>query len=252
MRKSICYWLLFWCCGCTMAQNPAMIGIRLGSQQIRSSNWINTHDLAQANGTNRQKLKLINIEANYQRQIGVKQFLRFHAGIHINSQKGEGTSANPVSTQSIQSNNQNIGYSLATGIGRSLVFDKFLFQYGLDLTFAFSFPSQSFTTSDYERLSDSFFVRTEFRNYSPGVWGPGLGTFFGLQWNFAPHLYLGLEGRFSFGARFRNFETKRTIDSYDRQGNLTSQIVERDGYRTLYVSTSWWISPPAILLNYQF
>lgn len=252
MPKVMSYWLFFLCFGCTMSQNTPMIGIRLGSQHIQSRKSVYMHDRSGAYGTSNLKIQILTVEAIYQRAIGSKQFIRIHGGIQTYSEKGKSTFANPVFTEAGHGTFRNMGYFLAVGIGRSLAFDKFVFQYGLDFSFAFSFPSHSEATYDYEQLADSSFVRSVSRNYYPGVWGPGLGTFFGLQWNFAPHFYLGLEGRFLFSAIISNVETKRTTDTFDRQGNLVSHVIVGDNIRTVSFAAPSTLSPPAILFNYRF
>jgi hypothetical protein len=192
------------------------------------------------------------LEASYQHRSASKKFWRIHGGIQHMGQKGQLIFLNPISADSGGAQLNRTLYFVAFGMGRSLAFDKFVFQYGLDLTCAFSFPYQSLAIYEYEDLADSSFLRFESRNFYPAGWGPGIGAFFGLQWNFADRFLLGLEGRFVLSALFLNNETKRTTDSYDRQGNLIGHTVDRENNRTTSIAFPWQVSPPAVVLNYRF
>lgn len=238
--------------GWAKAQVDNMIGLRFGSQQAIWSKRIASDSLSQSNFNSKIRQQRFNVEASYLHPLGAKQYLRFRAGVHLTAQKGLQSFLNPVNSNNLNTKSFRAGCILAFDIGRSIKFDKFLFQYGAGLSFAFAPPSQAHTTEESVHFPDSVYTRTEYRIYTPGVWGPGVGTFFCLQWNFAPHFYLGLEGQVSFGLRLLNDETKFTIDTYDRQGNLISHRAEVDSYSGFILGGSFWLSAPAILLNYRF
>lgn len=235
-----------------MAQGGNMIGLRFGSQQFIRSKTSTVADFAGQYSTNSLKARLYTAEVSFLHPIKGRQFLRLRAGIQSSGQRSENTFMNPVFSQNGKTNVNNNLYLLGGGIGRTIAFDKFLFQYGADMSLAFRFPFQGHTTYEYERFADSSFVQTEYRNHYPGGWEPGIGIFFGLQWNIAKHLYLGMEGQFSFYALIQDVETKRTTESYDRSGNMIGQTIERYRYRITGISVPWRISPPSIQFNYQF
>ncbi len=253
LMKFLSIWgvVLISCCF-SMAQNGSMVGLRLGAQHIQTSHQVLTNDRLGQLSTLNSKRKVIAIEANYLHHIDAKKFMRVSAGMQLFSQKGQSTFSNPVFSSVGGGNVSFATYFLQLGMGRFLDFDKFVLQYGAEVSTAFSFPYQSLAIHETERNQDSSYSRIEVRNYFPGSLIPGVGAFIGLQWNFAPHFYLGLEERFQLSARIINVETKWVRDIYDRNGVLTDQRVERDHIRALTFQSPSYVSPPAILLSYRF
>jgi hypothetical protein len=236
----------------SMAQNGSMLGIRLGSQQIQTSHRIITNDQTGQLSTLNSKTKVITIEANYLHHIDAKKFIRVSAGTQLLSQKGQSTFSNPVFSSVGGVHVSFATYFIQLGMGRFHAFDKFILQYGAEVSTAFAFPYQSLAIYETELFQDSSYRRFEVRNYFPGSFIPSAGAFIGLHWNFAPHFFLGLEERFQVSARILNVETKSVRDTYDGNGVLTNHQVEKDRIRALTFYSPSYVSPPAILLTYRF